>query len=74
MNRQTIAIGTEFIRLDSLLKLSGIAETGGHAKGLVQGGEINVNGAVCTERGKKIRPGDVVATRDGTHVVEVAST
>ncbi|MBR3290005.1 MAG: RNA-binding S4 domain-containing protein [Clostridia bacterium] len=73
MNKQTITIETDYIRLDSLLKLSGIAETGGHAKVIIQGGGVVLNGAVCTERGKKIRVGDIVATRDGAHAIEVAS-
>lgn len=58
MNKK-IEIKEEFIRLDSLLKLSGIAETGGHAKILVQNGEVKVNGEVCTMRGKKMRKGDI---------------
>ena len=33
---------------------------GGEAKLLVQEGEVLVNGEVCTMRGKKLRPGDVV--------------
>lgn len=53
-----IRIDTEFIRLDALLKLSGVAQTGGHAKLMIQGGEIKVNGEVCLMRGKKMRPGD----------------
>ena len=53
-------INTEFIRLDSLLKFENIAETGGIAKDMIQNGEINVNGEVCTQRGKKLRPGDFV--------------
>ena len=36
-------------------------QTGGEAKLAVQEGEVSVNGEVCTMRGKKIRPGDVVA-------------
>lgn len=35
-------------------------ETGGEAKEAIQGGEVRVNGEVCTMRGKKLRPGDVV--------------
>lgn len=58
MNKK-IEIKEEFIRLDSLLKLSGIAETGGHAKILVKNGEVKVNGEVCTMRGKKMRKGDI---------------
>ena len=56
-----IKIDTEFIKLDSLLKLSGIAMTGGQAKIIIQNGDVKVNGEVCTQRGKKIRPGDKVS-------------
>lgn len=60
MQKQTVKIETEFIKLDSLLKYAGLMETGGEAKEVVQGGEVKVNGEVCTMRGKKIRPGDVI--------------
>ena len=60
MEQKTISITTEFIKLDSLLKFAGLCDTGGEAKEAVQGGEVSVNGAVCTMRGKKIRPGDTV--------------
>lgn len=55
-----VTITTEFIKLQDLLKFANLAETGGEAKERVQGGEVKVNGEVCTMRGKKIRPGDVV--------------
>lgn len=58
---KTIKIETEFIRLDSLLKLTGMVDTGGQAKVLIQGGEVTVNGEICTMRGKKLRPGDRIA-------------
>lgn len=58
------SITTEFIKLDALLKFAGIADTGGHAKELVQSGMVKVNGEVCTMRGKKIRPGDTVEAED----------
>lgn len=58
MNKK-IEIYEEFIRLDSLLKLSGIAQTGGYAKILIQNGEVKVNGEICTMRGKKMRKGDI---------------
>ena len=54
---EIITITTEYIKLQDLLKL---AATGGEAKLLVQEGEVLVNGEVCTMRGKKLRPGDVV--------------
>lgn len=59
--RETIEISTEFIKLDSFLKFAGMLETGGQAKEVVQAGLVSVNGEVCTMRGKKIRPGDVVS-------------
>lgn len=51
-------ISTEFIRLDEFLKLNDAVQSGGHAKVVVQGGEVKVNGEICTMRGKKLRPGD----------------
>ena len=57
---EKILIHTEFIKLDSLLKLAGLVETGGEAKLLIQNGQVEVNGEVCTMRGKKIYPGDTV--------------
>lgn len=55
---EKIKIETEFIRLDSLLKLSGLVDTGGQAKFVIQNGEVLVNGETCLMRGKKLRPGD----------------
>ena len=60
MKCEKIKIDEDFIRLDSLLKFSGLAETGGHAKLLVQNGQVMLNGEVFTMRGKKIRKGDKV--------------
>ena len=56
---EMITITTEYIKLQDLLKLAALA-TGGEAKLLIQDGEVLVNGEVCTMRGKKLRPGDVV--------------
>ena len=55
---EQIKITTEFIRLDAALKMGGMAETGGQAKVLIQNGEVTVNGEVCTQRGKRLLPGD----------------
>ena len=43
------------------MKLSGIMESGGQAKEVIQEGKVKVNGEVCTMRGKKLRPGDRVS-------------
>lgn len=53
-------IVTPFIKLDQLVKFAGLAETGAKAKILIELGEFNVNGELCTKRGKKIKPGDVI--------------
>lgn len=59
-NTITRDITTEFIKLDAFLKLTGAAPTGGQAKEWIQNGEVSVNDEVCTQRGRKLRPGDVV--------------
>ena len=53
-----VVIGTEFIKLESAMKLANIVYSGGEAKTLIQEGEVLVNGEVCTMRGKKLYPGD----------------
>ena len=65
-----IHITTEFIKLDAFLKFAGVAGTGGEAKMLIAEGRIEVNGETCTQRGKKIRPGDTVTCPDGSYSVE----
>ena len=57
---ENIIITTEFIKLQDLLKFANLVSTGGEAKIIIQKGEVKVNGEVCTMRGKKIRPGDIV--------------
>lgn len=57
---QNVAISTPFIKLDSLLKLSGLCMTGGEAKMLITKKNVLVNGEACTQRGRKIMPGDRV--------------
>ena len=57
---EKITINTDFIKLDSFLKLAALVGTGGEAKYVISEGMVNVNGEVCTMRGKKLRAGDVV--------------
>ena len=49
---------SDYIRLDDLLKNVGAVSTGGHAKIVIQNGEVKVNGETCTMRGKNLRNGD----------------
>lgn len=57
---ENIEISSAYIKLDALLKFACIASSGGEAKVLIQDGLVSVNGTVCSQRGKKIYPGDVV--------------
>ena len=66
-------INEEYIRLDNLMKFSGLCDTGGRAKYLIQNGEVKLNGEVCTMRGKKIRGGDRVEYQGRTVEVAVES-
>lgn len=60
MKTDKITITTEYIKLDQLLKFSGMAENGAMAKEMILEGIVLFNGEVCTMRGKKVRPGDEV--------------
>lgn len=70
---EIITIQEEYIRLDHLMKFSGLCDTGGRAKYLIQNGEVKLNGETCTMRGKKLRSGDQVTYRDRTVEVAVES-
>ncbi|MDE6837136.1 MAG: RNA-binding S4 domain-containing protein [Acutalibacter sp.] len=67
---EKIRIETEFIRLDALVKLKGMVDTGGQAKAAIQDGLVRVNGEVCLMRGKKLRPGDTAELNGRTFQVE----
>ena len=69
---ETITITTEFIKLQDLMKFADMVSSGGEAKVLIQEGEVSVNGEVCLQRGRKIRPGDVVSFRGGQYTVSYA--
>lgn len=64
MEKVTIPITTEYIKLDQLLKFSGLCDTGGFAKEVIAEGRVKFNGEVCLMRGKKCRAGDVITVED----------
>lgn len=68
----TVSIKTEFIKLGQLLKLASLVSQGSDAKILIANGEVLVNGEVELQRGKKIRPGDIVELK-GEGSVKVVS-
>lgn len=57
---EKIKIDTEFIKLDQFLKMVNIAASGGQAKIMIMSEDVKVNGAVETQRGKKLRSGDII--------------
>ena len=64
-----VVIGTEFIKLESAMKLANIVPTGGSAKNEIQEGYVSVNGEVCTMRGKKLYPGDKFSFEGDTYLI-----
>ncbi len=60
-----IKITTPFIKLDQLLKFSGLVDSGGEAKEHILSGNVKFNGVTVLERGKKIYPGDTVEMDNG---------
>ncbi len=66
---QNIVIYTEFIKLESAMKLANIIPTGGAAKAEIQEGYVSVNGEVCTMRGKKLYPGDTFSYEGDTYLI-----
>ena len=67
-----VAIETEFIRLDALLKFAAVVQTGGEAKLIITDGLVKLNGETCTQRGRKIHPGDIVTYEDNAFKVVAA--
>ncbi|HEX2105150.1 MAG TPA: RNA-binding S4 domain-containing protein [Solirubrobacteraceae bacterium] len=65
-----VAIRGDTIRLGQLLKLAGLADSGGDARALVADGAVTVNGEVETRRGRQLHPGDVIAL--GEDAVRIA--
>ena len=70
-NSIPVVIGTEFIKLESAMKLANILPTGGAAKAEIQDGQVAVNGEICTMRGKKLYPGDKFTYEGQTYLITI---
>lgn len=68
-----VEITTDFIKLESFLKLANAVTSGGMAKNFIQDGDVFVNGEVCQMRGKKLRDGDKVRFQGVTYAVKNAT-
>ena len=66
-----VVIGTEFIKLESAMKLTNILPSGGTAKLEIQDGQVTVNGEICTMRGKKLYPGDKFEYQGQSYLISI---
>ncbi|MBQ4600872.1 MAG: RNA-binding S4 domain-containing protein [Oscillospiraceae bacterium] len=66
-----VVIGTEFIKLESAMKLANIMPSGGSAKMVIQDSLVEVNGEICTMRGKKLYPGDRFTFEGQTYLITI---
>lgn len=57
--KETVFIHTPYIRLDAALKLANVVGSGGMAKEIILAEAVKVNHIICTQRGKKLRNGDI---------------
>ncbi len=64
-----IEIEGEFIKLDQFLKFVNEAESGGHAKMMIQSGMVKVNGEIESQRGKKLRDQDKVEVNGASYII-----
>ena len=69
-NSIPLEITTEFIKLQDAMKYANAVYSGGEAKVLIQDGQVEVNGEVCTMRGKKLRAGDNFAFNGQTYAIK----
>lgn len=60
MQRLEFVLDREFIELNQLLKLAGLAGSGGAGKALVASGQVRVDGVVELRKTAKIRAGQTV--------------
>ena len=66
-----VVIQTEYIKLESAMKLANIVPSGGSAKNEIQEGYVTVNGETCTMRGKKLYPGDKFGFDGETYLITI---
>jgi ribosome-associated protein len=69
MVTRNFKLKSEYIELVKLIKLLGIAETGGHAKNMIDDGEVMLNGIRESRKRAKLRPGDKVEMADITILI-----
>ncbi len=66
---EKVFIRDDHIKLGQAMKLAGAVGSGVDAKFVINDGLVKVNGEVCTERGKKLREGDVFSFEEKEYVI-----
>ena len=64
-----VTIHSEYIKLQDAMKYANVVYSGGEAKTLILEEQVQVNGEVCTMRGKKLRPGDTFTFLGQTYLI-----
>jgi ribosome-associated protein len=64
MPTRTFQLDNDFVELHVLLKLLGLAPSGGAAKGMIAAGDVSVDGVIETRKACKIRGNQVVRLAD----------
>lgn len=62
-------IETDYIKLEAAMKFASAVATGGEAKAFILDEQVEVNGEVCTMRGKKLRSGDRFSFNGDTYLI-----
>ena len=70
-NHIPVVIQTEFIKLQDAMKYANVVYSGGEAKQLILEEQVQVNGEVCTMRGKKLYPGDKFTFQGQTYLISI---
>ena len=70
-NHIPVVIQTEVIKLQDAMKYANIVYSGGEAKQLILEEQVQVNGEVCTMRGKKLYPGDKFTFQGQTYLISI---
>ena len=70
-NSIPVVIQTEFIKLQDAMKYANIDYSGREAKQLILEEQVQVNGEVCTMRGKKLYPGDKFTFQGQTYLISI---
>ena len=63
MEKETFELrnNEEFVPLNKILKIKQVAQTGGHAKVLIEDEAVSVNGEIETRIRRKMRKGDLIS-------------